>query len=98
VLVGRALMTGLLAGPDPMTNERLAVHPDALGAREWWLWTRQRGVQAVALQFPMRHPGVGTVVVGASNPREIEENVAAATFPVPDEIWAEVEERMRPRA
>jgi hypothetical protein len=27
-----------------------------------------------------------------------EENVAAATFPVPDEIWAEVEERMRRRA
>jgi len=40
----------------------------------------------------------GTVVVGASYPREIEENVAAATFPVPDEIWAEVEERMRRRA
>ena len=97
VLVGRALMTGLLAGPDPMTNERLAVHPDALGAREWWLWTRRRGVplQAVALQFPMRHPQVGTVVVGASNPREIEENVAAATFAVPDEIWAELDERMR---
>lgn len=100
VLVGRALMTGLLAGPDPMANERLAVDPDAPGAREWWLWTRRRGVplQAVALQFPMRHPGVGTVVVGASYPREIEENVAAATFPVPDEIWAEVEARMRRRA
>jgi aryl-alcohol dehydrogenase-like predicted oxidoreductase len=45
-----------------------------------------------------RHPGVGTVVAGASYPLEIEENVAAATFPVPDEIWAEVEGRMRRRA
>jgi len=100
VLVGRALMTGLLAGPDPMANERLAVHPDASAAREWWRWAHERGVplQAVALQFAMRHPGVGTVVVGASYPREIEENVAAATFPVSDEIWAEVEERMRRRA
>lgn len=97
VLVGRALMTGLLAGPDPMANERLAAHPDAPAARQWWLWARQRGVplQAVALQLAMRHPGVGTVVVGASAPREIEENVAAATFPVPEEIWAEVAERMR---
>lgn len=83
-----------------MANERLAAHPDAPAAREWWLWARERGVplQAVALQFAMRHPGVGTVVVGASYPREIEENVTAATFPVPDEIWAEVEERMRRRA
>lgn len=97
VLVARALMTGLLAGPDPMANARLAAHPDAPAAREWWRWARDRGVplQAVALQFAMRPPGVGTVVVGASSPREIEENVAAATFPVPDEVWREVEERMR---
>jgi hypothetical protein len=27
--------------------------------------------------------------------KPIAENVAAATFPVPDEIWAEVEERTR---
>lgn len=74
----------------PMTKAE-ATHTLSLGAVGVPL-------QAVALQFPMRHPGVGTVVVGASNPREIEENVAAATFPVPDEIWAEVEERMRHRA
>ncbi len=97
VLVGRALMTGLLAGPDPMGNERLAAHPDAPAAREWWQWAKQRGVplQAVALQFTMRQAGVSTVVVGASAPREIEENVTAATLPLPDAIWAEVEERMR---
>lgn len=97
VLVGRALMTGLLAGADPMNNERLASHPDAAAAREWWLWARERGVplQAVALQFAMRHPGVSTVVVGASSPREIEENVAAATHALPSGVWDEVEQRMR---
>jgi D-threo-aldose 1-dehydrogenase len=51
-------------------------------------------LQAVAVQFVMRQPGVSSVVVGASSPREIEENVHAATFPLPDEIWAEVDERM----
>jgi aryl-alcohol dehydrogenase-like predicted oxidoreductase len=97
VLVGRALMTGLLAGPDPMANERLATHPDAPAARDWRRWAQERGVplQAVALQFAMRHPGVSSVVVGASLPREIEENVSAATFPLPEAIWADVEERMR---
>jgi aryl-alcohol dehydrogenase-like predicted oxidoreductase len=99
VLVARALRTGLLAGPDPMTNERLAAHPDARAAVDWWRWAREREVplQAVALQFAMRHPGVGSVVVGASTPREVEENVSAANFPLPESIWTEVDERM-PRA
>lgn len=97
VLVGRALMTGLLAGPDPRDNPRLAGHPDAPAALDWWRWAREREVplQAVALQFAMRHHGVSSVVVGASSPREIEENVRAATFPLPPDIWSEVDERMR---
>lgn len=97
VIVARALMTGLLAGADPMANERLAGHPDAPAARGWWLWARDRGVslQAVAVQFAMRQPGVSTVVIGASAPHEIEENVRSATTPLPEAIWAEVEERMQ---
>jgi aryl-alcohol dehydrogenase-like predicted oxidoreductase len=96
VLVGRALMTGLLAGPNPLDNPRLAGHPDASAALDWWRWAREREVplQAVALQFAMRYPGVSSVVVGASAPREIEENVRAATFPLPEDIWAEVDQRM----
>lgn len=96
VLAGRALMTGLLAGPNPMENPRLAAHPDAPAALDWWHWAREREVplQAVAVQFVMRQPGVSSVVVGASSPREIEENVRAATYPLPEEIWAEVDERM----
>jgi D-threo-aldose 1-dehydrogenase len=52
-------------------------------------------LQAVAIQFALRHPGVSSASVGARSVREVEENVAAATFPIPDEIWAEVEERVR---
>ena len=100
VLLGRVLLLGLLAGDDPLANAQLATHPDAPAAHEWWLWARERGVplQAVALQFAMRHPGVSSVSVGARSVREVEENIAAATFPIPDEIWAEVEERVRRRA
>jgi aryl-alcohol dehydrogenase-like predicted oxidoreductase len=97
VLVGRALMTGLLAGPDPMANKRLASHPDAPAAAQWWRWANERDVplQAVAVQFAMRQPGVSSVVVGASSPQEVEQNVSAATFALPESIWAEVEARMR---
>lgn len=96
VLLGRALMTGLLAGGDPMADPRLADHPDAPAARKWWEWARDRDVplRAVAIQYPMRNPGVSSVVVGASSPREIEDSVTAANTPLDDGIWAEVEERI----
>ncbi|MBI2154591.1 MAG: aldo/keto reductase [Candidatus Rokubacteria bacterium] len=97
VLLGRVLLLGLLAGDDPLANAQLATHPDAPAAHEWWRWAREREVplQAVAIQFAMRHPGVTSATIGARSVREVEENVAAATFPIPDEIWAEVEERVR---
>lgn len=96
VLVGRVLMTGLLAGVDPLEDPRLAAHPDAKSAHGWWLWARERElpIQAVALQFALRQPGVTSVVVGSSSPREIEQNVEAATFQLPDEIWHEVDAQL----
>lgn len=97
VLLGRVLLLGLLAGDDPLANAQLATHSDAPAAHEWWRWARERQVplQAVAIQFAMRHPAVSSVLIGARSVREVDENVAAATFPVPDAIWAEVEERVR---
>lgn len=97
VLLGRALLIGLLAGSDPMGDPEMAAKPDAPAAREWWLWAREHEVplQALALQFAMRHPGVSSVVVGARSAREVEENVAAATLRIPEDVWAEVDERIR---
>ena len=97
VLVGRVLMTGLLAGGDPTGDARLAEHPDVRAAYGWWRWALEREVplQALALQFALREPGVSSVVVGASSAAEIVENVAAVHHCLPDGIWDEVEERMQ---
>ncbi|MDQ4504098.1 aldo/keto reductase [Sinomonas sp. ASV322] len=46
-----------------------------------------------ALHFGLRHPAVRTVVVGASNPAQIEQNVARMEEPVPDELWEELRRR-----
>jgi aryl-alcohol dehydrogenase-like predicted oxidoreductase len=99
VLLGRVLLLGLLAGDDPLAKPQMATHPDAPAAHRWWRWARERQVplQAVAIQYGMRHPGVSSVLIGARSSREVEENIAAATFPVPDEIWAEVEGMIRSR-
>lgn len=96
VLAGRALLTGLLAGPDPLGDPRLAGHPDAHAAHAWWCWAREREVplQALALQYVARFPGVSAVVVGARSPHEVEENIAAMLHPIPDSVWREVEERV----
>jgi aryl-alcohol dehydrogenase-like predicted oxidoreductase len=99
VLFGRALLVGLLAGSDPLLDPRLKSEPDAARAHSWWEWARDRELPlaAVALQFPMRHPGVSSVVVGASTPREIEASLAAASYPIPPVIWQEVDDRVAAR-
>lgn len=96
VILAQALLAGILAGPDPAEDERLRKHPDFAAARSWWLWARERDVplQAVALQFALRNPRVGCVLVGAKNAREIEENVRFAALPLPAGIWDEVDERI----
>ncbi|WP_241246013.1 aldo/keto reductase [Microbacterium sp. 4R-513] len=48
---------------------------------------------AAALQFPLRHPAVTTVVVGTANPASISENIARISAPIPDELWAVLADR-----
>ena len=42
---------------------------------------------AAALQFPLRHPAVGAVVIGAKSANEVRENVAWFERAIPDELW-----------
>jgi D-threo-aldose 1-dehydrogenase len=46
-----------------------------------------------ALQFSLRHPAVRTVVVGASNPSQMEQNIARMHRSVPEELWTELRRR-----
>jgi D-threo-aldose 1-dehydrogenase len=45
---------------------------------------------AAALQFPLRHPAVGTIVVGARNAAELEQNLDHLALAIPEELWLEV--------
>ena len=42
---------------------------------------------AAALQFPLGHPVVASVLVGARTPREIERNHALLRTPIPGALW-----------
>lgn len=47
---------------------------------------------AAAIQFPKRHRAVSSVVVGCRSAQEFERNTALLALPVPDALWAELEE------
>lgn len=95
VILAQVFIAGLLAGPDP-AESKYASQPDARPAREWWIWAREREIplRALALQYGLRNPNVSTVLVGADTPAQIDEIRAAATYPISESIWKEVDERI----
>jgi D-threo-aldose 1-dehydrogenase len=49
-------------------------------------------IAAAALHFPLRNPGVTAVVVGARRPAEVADDLAYLAMPVPDSLYAELED------
>jgi D-threo-aldose 1-dehydrogenase len=47
-------------------------------------------LKAAAIQFPLRHPAVTSIVVGARSPEEIEENVRMFATDIPDALWKDI--------
>jgi D-threo-aldose 1-dehydrogenase len=46
---------------------------------------------AAALQFSVRDPRIASTIVGFSRPERVDETVRSAAWPVPEEVWAELE-------
>jgi D-threo-aldose 1-dehydrogenase len=46
--------------------------------------------KAAALQFPLAHPAVASVIPGCRSAAEVEENAAMIEFPIPPEFWLEL--------
>ena len=89
VIAGGVLNSGLLAGG---TTFDYAPAPPELVRQAKQLETTcaSHGVplEAAALQFPLRHPAVAAVLIGARSAREIERDLDLLELPVPDELWA----------
>lgn len=71
------------ADPSPETMARVR-HIEAVCARH--------GVPmaAAALQFPLGHPAVASVIPGAIGATQVQRNLAAFRHPIPDALWAEL--------
>jgi D-threo-aldose 1-dehydrogenase len=47
-------------------------------------------IAAAALQFPLAHPAITTVLVGARSPEEIDENSRLIKTPIPEQLWVDL--------
>ncbi|MGP4087540.1 aldo/keto reductase [Streptomyces sp. KR55] len=91
VLVGGVFNSGILANLAPDATYDYAPAPEAVRRHALALseLCAAHGVAlaAAALRFPLRHPAVTGVVVGARSAQEITVNVAHACASIPEELW-----------
>lgn len=96
VVVGGALNSGLLANPTPGGHYDYGPAPpelvDRAGKMRDLLARHDVSLLAAALQFPLGHPAVSSVLVGARSTQEVQQNVDAFAMPVPHEAWGELRE------
>ncbi len=94
VVVGGVFNSGILADPRPGARfDYRPAAPEVLDrARRLDAVCRRHGVPltAAALQFPLRHPAVASVLTGVRSVAELEANAAALATPVPADLWAEL--------
>jgi D-threo-aldose 1-dehydrogenase len=51
---------------------------------------------AAALQFSLRDPRIVSTIVGMSRPERVQQTLALATLPIPDQMWPELDEHIGP--
>ena len=101
LVIGGPLNSGILAGRDTWNYDAA---PAEVIARVQAISDvcRSHGVPlpAAALQFPLAHPAVASVIPGPRNVRELEENLKLFTMPIPPGLWSDLrnEKLLHPNA
>lgn len=94
VVIGGAFNSGLLADPAPGARYDYAPAPPPLLARARAMErvAAAHGVplRAAALRFPLGHPAVAAVLVGARSAAEVRDAAAQFARPLPDAVWADL--------
>ena len=94
VIAGGVYNSGILAAPRPGATFNYAPAPPELLEQALRLQgvCERHGVplSAAAIQFPLAHPAVATVVTGAASAAELEQNVEYARTPIPASLWVEL--------
>jgi D-threo-aldose 1-dehydrogenase len=97
VLAAAPFNSGLLARPRPAAaatfNYQPASRPMLERARVLADVCDSAGISLpqAALQFPLRHPAVASVVTGLSSGAEVDAAIAHLRVPIGDEVWARLD-------
>ena len=96
IYIGGVYNSGILA--NPVEGATFNYRP----ASEEWLTRAQRlkavcdrhdtPLMAAAIQFPLAHPAVATVLTGVRSVEELEQNVRMFRHPVPAALWTDLKE------
>ncbi len=95
LVIGAVFATGILATgavPGARYNYHVATPEELERVRRMQAVCARHGVPlaAAALQFPMHHPLVASVIPGAFHPDQVRQNVETMRHPVPDDLWHEL--------
>jgi D-threo-aldose 1-dehydrogenase len=91
IIAGGVFNSGVLADPRPGATYAYTPAPPEVLQRARRLQevcaAHDVPLAAAAIQFPLGHPAVASVVVGARSVRELEEDVALFRHPIPGALW-----------
>ena len=98
IVVGSPFASGLLTNPtNPDVRYNYGPVPDDIRARAIGLQDCcaefNVPLMAAALQFPLLHPAVYSIIPGARTARQITGNVDNFNFVIPKELWGEMKNR-----
>jgi D-threo-aldose 1-dehydrogenase len=96
-IIGAPFQSGILAtGPKPGARYNYAPAPDYVvnKVRRIQAVCERHGVPlaAAALQFPLGHPNVASVIPGSEGVAQVKRNVETFTHPIPADLWAELKQ------
>jgi D-threo-aldose 1-dehydrogenase len=96
IVMGGVLNSGVLANPVAGATYNYLPASDEIISRAAkigeFLKARNIPLLAAALQFPLRHPAVTSILTGPRTAAELLENVDAFNSQLPADIWAELED------
>ena len=96
ITIGGVFNSGVLADPKPgatfeylPASDEIIAKAQAIGA-----FLKNLGIPltAAALQFPLRHPAVTSVLTGSRNSSELTSNIADFDLDLPADIWTQLED------
>jgi D-threo-aldose 1-dehydrogenase len=95
VIIGSPFASGLLTNPsNPNLTYNYAPVPDGIRAKAMAIDATCRAhdvpIMAAALQFPLLHPAVVSVIPGAISPDQVRQNAANMALPIAPDLWTDL--------